>query len=111
MTQKPYPPYGRQLVVSGLRIILLYVGEPDCWRQAENSRKQGFNHHLCLPDPADADKYSWPVENCHIAVIIYCPISADIEARLIGVLSVHQANDIAVRHWPYEALIVHRFTS
>lgn len=104
----PLPPYGRQLVVSGLRVVLLFVGDPDCWVEANDMLSRGLHCFLCLPDPADAPVYFWPVADCSLSVIVYCPITDQQESTLIAVLCEHQAREVVIRHWPSIDLIIRR---
>ena len=67
---KKMPPYGRQLVIPRpLRIVMLYVGTPECWQAAKNDRQVGQKNHLVLPLITDAKKYQWPVHDCSVVVI------------------------------------------
>ncbi len=95
---KVLPPNGRQLVIPRpIRLVMLYVGSPQCWLAANNSKQLAQQNHLVLPLITDAKKYHWPVNDCPVVVIdFYDSALADI-GILISVLLQAGARSVDVK--------------
>lgn len=107
MSIRPFPP-GWPCEITGLPILFIFVGAPQCWQHAKEQKKQGFYNHLCLPVPQQCHRFQWPVDSLTLIVIIFCDISCACEGRLVGELASWQPDEINIRHWPSTDVICHR---
>ncbi len=67
------PPYGRRLVVGAppFNLVMIYIGEPECWQYARRDQQAGMHNHLVLPLISEVAGYSWPVEDCSVIAVDY----------------------------------------
>lgn len=101
-------PCASQLVIPALPYLFVFAGAPECWHQVNRQRTMGHYNHLCLPDPAKAVDYFWPVSGCGVIVMVYGTISAPHEATLLALLCQYRATEVVIRHWPAETLLIRR---
>lgn len=95
---KVLPPNGRQLVIPRpIRLVMLYVGSPQCWQAAKNSKQLAQQNHLVLPLITDAKKYHWPVHDCPVVVIDFDDSALTDIGILIGVLLQAGARSVDVK--------------
>lgn len=107
MPDRPMPP-GWPFEITGLPILFIFVGAPQCWRHAASQKEQGIKSHLCLPYPCYCSRYQWPVQSLTLILIIFCDITSECEGRLIGELAAWEPEEINIRHWPYPEVVCHR---
>lgn len=106
---KPWPRRTGDIVMT-MPILMVFVGEPQCFDEANALNRQHIFNHLAVDNHTlnYCHCYQWPVHGTPVGLLIYGEVTASQEQQMVAVLCRDGAVEVVVRRPPSKTLYIRK---